>query len=123
MSDTPVKIPIVRRLTYGDVISAGFDTFSSEEQRSHALKANKLLRHAVCDKLQDYDKWYQKDEHFVPIKVGDEKEELDRNNDQLWIKDQKGMDHPQAVQGFVTVTVMESIIRREQMEKPYPYSV
>ena len=58
----------------------------------------------------------------MPIKVGDEHEEINRDASQLWIKDARGKDHPQSVQGFVTVSVMETIIRSEQMGKAYPYS-
>ena len=117
-----MKIPIMKRLTFGDVINLGFSPSSTEEQRKTALKAKKTLNHAVCDVMENFDKWYQRDGHFVPIKVGEEHEEMCRDGSQLWIKDVKGMHHPSNVQGLVTVSVMESIIRSEQLGKYYPYS-
>ena len=59
----------------------------------------------------------------VPVRPGDEHEELSRDGSQIWIKDQRGKDHPQNVQGFVTVNVMQTIVRDEHMEKAYPYSI
>ena len=117
-----MKIPIMKRSTFGDVIRLGFGPLATEDQRRTALKAKKTMNHAICDVIENFDKWFQRDGHFVPIKVGDEHEEINRDASQLWIKDARGKDHPQSVQGFVTVSVMETIIWSEQMGKAYPYS-
>ena len=120
---TPIRIPIVKRTTFGDIIRPGFAPLASEDQRNKALKAKKELNHAVCDIVESMDKWIQQDNSFVPVRPGDEHEELSRDGSQIWIKDQRGKDHPQNVQGFVTVNVMQTIVRDEHMEKAYPYSI
>ena len=104
-----------------DVIADGFAPEATEDKRKTALVAKlNLLRSITYIVETNYEKWIRKDDQFVPVRPGEESILMKLDNNQIWVQCDQGRNHPQNVNGFITVTILETIIREEELEKDYP---